>query len=216
MKSFNQFITERRKDANILFSMLNSGEFQDLDDFSEFMDSENWIKPLGNGYYSMVYGSKKHSEVVCKVTEDSHRDPWYKFAKIAQKNWQSNSLFPEILYIYEGFEESTDAVAFFEHLDIAENMHYPSEVVYKPFRQAVETILFNKLPNENNSIEYFNENIKRIQHIFDYPPNFTPEIFVDFCKKAKNIWKYSYSVDLHEGNIGFRKNGEMVLFDPAS
>jgi hypothetical protein len=179
---------------------------------------------IGTGSFGVAYKRPNDSYVYKLFVEDS---AYAKFVEYSIKNPSEH--FPKI-YGYKTLSafwkrppsqiDERLYIAKVEHVIIASSLH-------RAFRDAADRIyeIFDGIEytlTQNSTVDQIKDMIN--DNIAEYDikgttPKFVNKLigFIDTIRKFSNATNIDFpqAVDLHPGNIGFRKNGEWVLVDPV-
>ncbi len=172
------------------------------------------------GNFSLVFKSPSSNEFVLKLSTKGY-DVWPKYAQMVSENelYKTNPLFPVIPKPYfkilpNGGLNGNAAIGFIEYLEMDKTE------IQAHLHKAVE-----ELPDRSSSIyaadpfiegwyEYEEKGTSPILDAICKYFKIDPVHMIDFFNKVNPLNTGFRSMDLHAANIGYRKNGEIVLFDP--
>lgn len=213
MKSFKQhLITEKEIQIDVLTSMIKSGRFAGSSELENYVKTRMNATKMGEGNFSVVLSSGSEVEFVMKIPVlRTQYNSWFKFAEMAMKNHSSNSLFPRVKMLHDFGND--DYVGFIESLRI-----YP-----QAFTDLADKILVkNRVPHVKDQFFHMMSYVKRdalkegkhgsvTQSFLEYFRIDFAQV-QDFYRKIDRI--QDAHDDMHAGNVGLRKNNELVFFDP--
>ncbi len=185
--------------------------------------AEMFGEEYGYGLFSNVFKSPSGNDFVLKVSYEDG-DGWVPFAEIVsqQQKYKTNPLFPIIpSHLFKKFPDGS-AMAIIEWVKLDEEyterqiekiiedvyLEYPDHIMGmdagdNPFNCAFEELLRNKEPVFVPPI--CNAFGTTSEHLYDYFE------VVRLATGSTNM----HMIDLNEQNIGYRSNGQTVLFDPV-
>lgn len=216
----NEILNERADQAAEIVGLLQSGMVVDPEqgviqiesdsDFSDYIQQRYQVEKIGEGLYSLVYQGQGNDYVLKDSDPD---DNWYKYAEFAKKS--SSPFVPKILFAGEPRFPSNSKYGVLEYLEIKPEGHW-NHHTREIFWNA--TIDSNESPFDWAMYEVFE--LAAGKSI--YPEE--AEEFLDligvkdigeFLKFINTVEKFG-NLDIHDQNIGYRENGELVVFDPVS
>jgi len=214
-------LNERAREANIIAAVMQRGNYinQNLEevqiktfqDFMRFINERFTVRDVGEGAFSVAKVGSKKADFVLKVSKGERvaaSDSWPGFAKMAMKKHKTDSLYPKILALKEYDSEKFGffTVGLIEFLDIDENRAARAGV--SPRRMNIfKELWIQHTKGTLSKVEY--ETTERdVQGFFGVPFKQLGKFLVDIAPIGKQ--------DIHDGNVGWRKNGEFVIFDPTS
>ena len=217
MKTLRTLITEKTQTVEALIGMIQAGRFPDLKAMAQFLEKNGKpLKKIGSGWFSDAFvGTDGQPDWVLKVL--FKKDPGYEeFLRVAMA--QSSSLYPKVR---KPFVLGGRKCVFVEHLhinksELSKNIRYlvrqhapESFEKYKDSSSTTATLVFKYLMPE---FAEGNEGLSIIFEEMGKKHGFTAKDILDYYRQVSGIGKW----DLHGDNVGIRKNGEMVFFDPVS
>ena len=200
MKTFKQHITERYNQMATIIAMLEQDKFQYSMDLKSYLADKSYIEEIGEGFYSTVLGGTKGQEVLVKITRQSDPASWDYLSSCYKGELAGNALAPRVYYMHN-FNDRGGLAAFLEPLkvDTDENFDWLR-------RNGV------KMRNLRYG-HYYSGKFKEAFAKAGIPAEDTQK-WIDVV--GDMLEKNDYNMDLHIGNFGFRKNGQLVLFDPIA
>ena len=186
MKSFRQIITERVQDINFLKMRFKDAEYRDV-----FQWMEKNARYLGSGAQGRAY-TGEDGTWVCRIAE--HWGAYEDFIERARS--MNNPLVPKVQAMFQ--TKDGGSVVFIEYLRIPAY----NRTVRKIFKSAYLSWRDGRPPSklvkpwlDKNGVKMddLEEVFAVIHHIADTSGG---------------------KIDLSSDNIGFREDGQMVLFDP--
>lgn len=234
---FKNYLEERKVHVAALRSMLESGYFPTYNSFEQYvyMDKPEIFKEIGSGFFSVAFDhrdSSKAGEFIMKMAFRGDDDIGYKaFIPIARKNAASNSLFPRIEYVYTF--SSGEYVAFIEKLNVNPSSidRLFSELASRVWEKTKFFTRFREVQQKYGMFSYFSfEILGRVK----WDPKFNPKqqasgykYFIEAAKLLnvphEQLYDFISKVihsgrrwDLHRENVGYRKDGSWVFFDPIA
>ena len=205
MKTFRQYLIEKAADAAVFIELLKADRFGTVPEVFEYLNSKDKrIERIGKGLFSVVYSKGTNPDYVLKVSKSGDHgksDAWVDFAKIAMR--ESGSLWPKILY--GGTLGDGGIIAIVEaliidpdRLDLMFN-----EKFGMPFEDVSDDLVYDIIDDDPRSdLVVGAAELCRC----------SVDELIRYVRVAHElgIW------DLHSENAGFRRNGEIVFFDPVS
>jgi hypothetical protein len=219
-----QELFERADQANEVIGILQTGLTVDSNSnivdissdlqFQDFLKKNYQVNEIGSGAYSVVHLGSEGADFVLKSShsgKSAHYDRWYRFAKIAKSN-QQNSLMPKILFAGEPAWNSQLKYGILEYLsmrqadelnEIALDAFGFSDFFYamSESREFYMMPAHARIPKKAQQVESFLDALK-----------INPREFEAFVRAVDPNGNF----DVHDGNIGWRKDGSAVIFDPVS
>jgi hypothetical protein len=203
-----QHIFERVDQAVAIQGILQTGMYVDDrgsfttinsdDEFEDYLYQNYDLVPVGSGVFSIVKAGAGGRDFVIKMSLSARRavsDNWYSFAKVAQANTH-NSLFPQILFAGDPAWRDEKKYGLLEFLEIRE----PSDhVVFDATMDLAHSWALGSIPDNPGVFEFLKNN-----HI-------NAKEFREFVRLTDSLGSF----DIHSGNIGWRKDGSAVIFDPV-
>lgn len=233
---FQDFITERKVHVAAIKSMLESGYFPDYKSFETYIykDKPDVFRAIGSGFFSIVFDhrdSSRNGEFVMKVSHTGQDDGYKEFIPVAQKYAAANSLFPKIEYFYEF--PGGEFVVFLERVTVGDNA---IERLFLPLAEKLwnKTKFFTRFQEVKQKYGFFGFFSFEIFGRVKWDPKFNPRQkasgynYLIEAAKLLNVSHdqlFDYIVktihlgrrwDLHNGNVGYRKDGSWVFFDPIA
>jgi hypothetical protein len=218
---------ERRQQAVEIVGVLQTGrvitdagmmEIDSNEKFQQYLKNTYQIKELGKGFYSIAHRGAGGHEFVIKWHKDPRTgalDAWYRFAEVAKKKYVTNTLYPEILFAGKPAwaTQSNIQFAILEHLDIRSEVEL-NELSTEILGQGtkLEFKVGMQWAMETAKKGFKTSDSDTVRHFFDVL-NIDPDEIAEFAQDISNLGGFP---DVHPGNIGWRKNGQTVIFDPIS
>ncbi len=186
------------------------------------------LKIIGRGNYSLVAMGMGGKDYVLKYSAPGvNNDPCAEFMYDVWQTgvWKSNPLFPKIepdhFIVYD---DGTYAV-FLEYLDLFSTD--PGGDIYKALKlMSLPLLPRQKLKNYRPGIMQLAVFQQAYEECMSNDPHkpytdavclafrFNKAHLIEYMKFCSDYVSGKVYIDLHSGNIGKRKNGQMVLFDP--
>lgn len=231
--SFKKYMTERKAEANKLVSVLRqleqTGEFTWLDpeeglqgifSWSDLMDYFEWTlgaDQIGDGMFSIAMAKGENPQYVLRVSKKAGDDNAAD-AMFTMSSSSKSSLNAQYIYFGTVFGHKC---AVFEYLWV--NSHSTAKRYYEAFEKLGEK-LYTKFDvfswhlaqyiYEPQAFEGEPAKIEKLASIFyDKPFAEIKQWHLDLQKIYPNAFA---KWDLHDANLGYRKNGEVVIFDPIA
>ena len=169
------------------------------------------VDPLGDGKFSYVYRGSRN-EVVMKLSRTPaaySEDKWWDWAKLSKEPARKNPMFPKMYYINALKHEATGqpiGIAFLEYVHVNKDKldDLALEMGFSKFSEIIEEVqrrANNRLAESYNNLQTY---LKEFYIDID-----------DLISFIKNAQQFGF-VDIHSGNVGYRKDGSFVIFDPVS
>lgn len=209
-----EILTERAADVDIILKQIKAGGYQSPTGFKPletFRQLEDYlllqfnVKNIGQGSFAYVLQSPGGKDYIFKVGRES-ADPFWEFAKVAPKYFPKNSLFPDIKYL-GSLPQDTDETntqvnfAFIEFLKTSpktlDQMARNKDLNVYDFYDLTYDIFSG---SGDGHFEYFCETFKVSENDL-----------IELMDVVKELGRW----DGHHKNAGWRKNGELVFFDPV-
>ena len=232
MKTFKQHISERHQDVKVFKGFLDAGRFPDARSLKSFLEKRPEYNNIGEGKFSSAWsrGNKSQADMILKVTHpeaiDRGRDPWLSFAALCMKNkGQLGPLYPVIDHVHEF--DSGGYCAFIEPLlvnpvkvdilAIQMGSDLDEEGVHIANFLDLSFLIYVMSGNHNQftyemSWKKYGHAVKEIDHLL--ADKFGVR-FSDFVNFYHTVSKLPGKHDVHQSNVGFRANGQFVIFDPV-
>jgi hypothetical protein len=219
---------ENQNQISQIVSKFTNGTLSSIEEISQYLKKDFGMTDIKSGQLSTAFINPSNQTFVVKISNDkSPSDPFWGFIKKYQNEYQNNSIFPVIYAqgVINGFK-----YCIMEYLwlraDKLDDTAY--EMGYKTFSRVMmifylrkdvimTTLARNIPPLRDHSIQ---EITKKIEYIVLQEFKIDVKKLDDFLNKAEghagisgyeatNSW-----FDIHANNVGFRRNGEFVIFDP--
>ena len=192
-----------------------------FNDLRRYLARHNFkIKFVGSGLFSKGFLIESTNEkYILKISKNNgyyRNDGWFNFARYA-KNKQHNPLFPKILYtgeILTSYLNQTVGIGLVEYLNIPNNTEKLANKIRKIFYYIIQKE-FNVTTIDPDVFKMMTE---KEDEMFNYlkANNITLEDAVEFCEVIIECFNEFKVLDIKSQNIGFRKNGQIVFFDPVA
>ena len=225
----DEILNERADQAAEIVGLLQSGmvvdpeqgmiQINNHNEFVDYLQQRYQITPVGEGFYSVVHKGDGNDYVLkwSKSSDRADHDAWYKFTPVAQKS--SNKLMPKILYAGSAKFKSSFMYGIMETLKIPPEDSFDNKIA-KLFRR------YNNDPTYGE-IHMFDEAMGAVHDwLVDNEPGAPEDELEEFLmmigtdiNEMKDFLKTVTPIgdlDIHDQNIGYRPNGELVIFDPVS
>ena len=187
--------------------MVKAGKFTGALGLMDYLEQHNWAEANGFGRDGIVYWDKSNREAVIKVGSSGNKSkPALEFLQYCEKEkpHQRNSLFPIVYKTFEWKNDEPSWIAILEYLDpagpkIIETLKAENSIA------AWELLMYLNEPEHqdyNKMFKYFNK------------IGITKENYEMMRLIIKKRFGTDY-IDSHAGNFGYRKNGQIVFFDPV-
>ena len=227
MQTFKQFtLSEKKQDVALLAAKIRAGNFSNSIQLTKYVRESESLKAnwLGEGFFSVVYASGTDPEFIMKVPRSSgsrkgdiYPDAWTDFAKIAKQAADKNPLYPKIEFFHEF--GNNDFVAFIEVLNMVPESKLDNESGTIYTRTVDKSTYRFKDPMFSDVMSGVRDFFMKSSSEFELLANEFMKLFgisaVHLDEFFNSIAKLG-KLDLHAANVGFRKNGQIVLFDPVA
>lgn len=204
------------------------GHFEDFADFKRQLKKAYRIKKIGSGEFSDVYlvrpksmsgllvGFKK--DFVLKITKEntdhSDVDGQARFVKIVRDDRGRNMLYPIITHFMTLNSKSGKEIdiTVMEYLDVDESDSRTRKAasILQQYAQLIDELGYEEPDEEHEDFEEYEEFVDDLDHEF----NISREDLLDFHTTLYHDNDLAY--DVAPQNIGFRKDGSLVIFDPVA
>jgi len=235
-------LNERREQAMTIVDVLKYGMTPDGKQLTSVDEFQRWLVSyanaiiLGSGVYGAAWTSAATAasdysdgdlsdQFIVKISSEP-QDQWREFAKHCYENQgETNPLFPKVVYYTEDTEwlTSRHSIAVIEALKIDRERCYlaASTLSRKPIK--CNLLLFMRAANHPiyKLEQQSNKNIDLLADVYMKRMGYKDlESIRDFNEKMIALYGDAetwYEIfDVHQGNVGWRPNGELVIFDPAA
>jgi hypothetical protein len=204
------------------------GHFEDFADFKRQLKKAYRIKKIGSGEFSDVYlvrpksmsgllvGFKK--DFVLKITKEntdhSDVDGQARFVKIVRDDRGRNMLYPIITHFMTLNSKSGKEIdiTVMEYLDVDESDSRTRKAasILQRYAQLIDELGYEEPDEEHEDFEEYEKFVDDLDHEF----NISREDLLDFHTTLYHDNDLAY--DVVPQNIGFRKDGSLVIFDPVA
>jgi hypothetical protein len=169
------------------------------------------MKPTG--YFSYVYKGSETADFVLKYSAPQRysSDGWFSFANTVR--FAGNSLFPKIKFLGEmpyKVPQDVRGIAIIEALQMDVDRCEKIGIKWNDY-DRMKRLFTDDLIDYYTSI--ISPETKEMCELFFKEFNVDPKEMRDFLKVVRKI---NGTMDIHQHNIGWRPNGECVIFDPIS
>lgn len=236
-------LRERREQAMTIVDVLKYGMTPDgkrltnIDEFAKWLASYANGIIIGSGIYAVAWAGARtaaadysdadlSNQFIVKISKIAG-DPWRRFADHCYKNQgETNPLFPKIMHYAENIGwlgNSNYSIAVIEMLRIDRDRCYlaASTLNRKPLK--ANFLLFMRATNHPiyKLEQQGNKNIDLLADVYMKRMGYKDlETIRDFGEKmvaiCGGIEAWYEMFDVHQGNVGWRPNGELVIFDPVA
>lgn len=204
------------------------GHFEDFADFKKQLKKAYRIKKIGQGEFSDVYlvrpksmsgllvGFKKDFvlKITKEVTDHSDVDGQAQFVKIVRDNRGRNMLYPIITHFMTLDSKSGKEIdiTVMEYLKVDDGSSRTREAasLLQRYAELIDDLGYEEPHEDHEDFEEYEELVDDLDHEF----NVSREDLLDF--HATLYGEYDLSYDVAPQNIGFRKDGSLVIFDPVA
>jgi len=196
-----------------------------IEEFMKTLTRKYHVKKIGSGMYSNTYVARARDDIlsyffgfpkkfILKISksDNSKRDRWADFVKIAQAEYPKNKMYPNIIAHQELSSESGKVidVSIVEYVNVTKRSF--------GFRNAIEVFLGDTYyylrefgpdgppPDHKDIDKYY-----RLHHNLDLF-NINHAEAIDLMQTVYINHKFEF--DLHLDNFGFRSDNKVVVFDP--
>lgn len=160
---------------------------------------------------------------ILKISKDPN-DPWRKFGKFCYESpdiVDRNPLFPRTMFYTDGLTWSKSAFAVVELLEVDSlKARALTPVMISAYFSETMRLLFSRADNDSNyqrhKIRYptVDREIDKFMREAGFRSLDDVRAFGDVMKQLYGIDGWIDNMDLHGNNVGWRPNGDIVLFDP--
>lgn len=201
------------------------GHFEDFADFKKQLKKSYRIKKIGEGEFSDVYlvrpkslsgllvGFKKEFvlKITKEVTYEDAVDSQAQFVKIVRDSRGRNMLYPIITHFMtlESKSGKEIDITVMEYLKVWGPGTSRATALLQRYGQLIDDLGYEEPHEDHEDFEEYEELVDDLDHEF----NVSREDLLDF--HATLYGEYNLSYDVHARNIGFRKDGSLVIFDPV-
>ena len=222
--------------GGIVNGLRNANDIASMNKVMKDLVDKQEVTPIGEGFYGIAYQGKA-GYAVLKISQPHSSGATQvlkSFYKLCQEKNNANPFFPRV-YLY-GFKTDNSFWVLLENLKVGtenrpliistfgitkgvdiESSNWKTNSIKLSLSDVAEDIkdfLTQKyFPRSNyKDIEEMKNNNERTS---EQKKNF--DLLVDFIKQIINQkLEQKFNFDLHVKNIGVRKNGQLVFFDPVA
>jgi hypothetical protein len=233
---YSVLFAERAEQANTIKREIETGVFlstksgkpvkvNSLDSFNDYLMQQHGRMWVGKGYYSNAYvGGEGLStaEYVLKIKSRDHddADPWFDaYGPYCYQNKPTNPLFPKVLYVGQPVW-SDQPIALVEKLtfDPTKANKLSAQLTgYDNILDAMQLAIMIYSGKQEMAGSYA---LAKFPARFDKLLKALGSDVKDFTEFAHVIIDMADSdpdrIDIHENNLGWRDNGELVMSDPLA
>jgi hypothetical protein len=205
------------------------GHFEDFADFKKQLKKAYRIKRIGQGSFSDVYlvrpksmagllvGFKK--DFVLKITKENNSDHddvdgQAQFVKVVRDNKGRNMLYPIITHFMtldsKSGKEIDITVMEYLKVDGDSNKTKAATGLLQRYARLIDELGYEEPHEDHEDFEEYEELVDD----FDHEYGVQRDDLLDFHASLYGDLDLEY--DIHAWNIGFRKDGSLVIFDPVA
>lgn len=230
---YREILPERILSVPPIVAVLQTGEYVNQNgervpvtsdrDFIKYIRSQHRASLLDKGLHSVVFVARGGAkECVLKSTERPEHDRFYNFARVSQEN-TSNPLFPKILY--SGIAPWGWGYAIIEHLKIGKFGQFDraATALLQMYADDFQELNAELQQSPSVSVSKFAETmVDTWQAAHDRTIHSGHRAFLamigadsdQFEQFVNQVYPLG-ECDLHEQNMGWRTDGQVVFFDPV-
>lgn len=160
---------------------------------------------------------------ILKISKDPN-DPWQKFGKFCYESpdiVDRNPLFPRTMFYTDGLTWSKSAFAVVELLEVDSlKARELTPVMVSAYFSETMRLMFSRADNDSNyqkrKIRFptIDKELDKFMRQAGFRSLDDVRTFGDVMKQLYGIDGWLDNMDLHGNNVGWRPNGDIVLFDP--
>lgn len=228
MRSFKEHIMERRDQALTVARLLDTdnptmvagnGEVIEINNYDDFVNYylmfATEATKIGKGSFSDAYASKDKQWVLKAANTEDWYDPFHDYVALAQKSAGKNSLLPKILWSGEKWQrkfvilEYVNVFAKLDPIPILSKTYPNTTHPGTYFTRDLQMLAYGEHDRLLRSVMEVDKVLKSYKSSYkDYMD------WVDLC--SKNLEVFPNGADIHSYNMGVRKDGSLVIFDPVA